>query len=78
VTKTSAKLLAEALALTPEERMDLAAELVASVDGSGDADWERAWQDEIDRRAAAADIANAPPPEWAEVRARVLAKLASR
>jgi len=78
VTSASAKILTEALALTPGERIDLAAELLASVDGSADPDWEQAWQIEIDRRAAAADVRGTPPPEWSEVRTRVLSKLASR
>jgi putative addiction module component (TIGR02574 family) len=78
VTSASAKILTEALALTPEERVDLAAELLASVDSSADPDWDHAWQIEVDRRATAADDRGAPPPEWSEVRARVLSKLASR
>ena len=65
VTKASAKLLHEALALSTEERMDLAAELLASVDGPADPAWEAAWQAEIDRRVTEADAC-------AEVRARVL------
>jgi putative addiction module component (TIGR02574 family) len=78
VTSASAKILTEALALTPEERVDLAAELLASVDGPADPDWEHAWQSEVDRRATAADARGTPPAEWSEVRARVLSKLASR
>jgi len=78
VTKAANKVLTEALALSPEERLDLAAELLASVDGPADPDWEPAWQAELDRRAAASDASSAPPAEWSEVRARVLGKLASR
>jgi putative addiction module component (TIGR02574 family) len=78
VTKASAKILTEALALSPDERMELAAELLASVDGPADPDWEQAWQVELDRRAAASDVSDKPAAEWSEVRARVLSKLASR
>ncbi|HEY3805197.1 MAG TPA: addiction module protein [Kofleriaceae bacterium] len=78
MTKAATKVLTEALALTPEERMDLAAELLASVDGPADPDWEQAWQAELDRRAAASDASTTPPAEWSDVRARVLGKLASR
>ncbi len=78
VTKASAKVLTDALALTTEERMDLAAELLASVDGPADPDWEQAWQLELDRRAAEADQSGTPPAEWSEVRARALSKLATR
>ena len=78
VTKASVKLLTEALALTVDERMELAAELLASVDGPPDPDWEEAWQAELDRRAAKSDATDSPAAEWSEVRARVLSKLASR
>jgi putative addiction module component (TIGR02574 family) len=78
VTKAANKVLTAALALTAEERIDLAAALLASVDGPADPDWEHAWQVELDRRAAASDASNAPPAEWSKVRARVLGKLASR
>ena len=78
MTKAATKLLTEALALSPEERMDLAAELLASVDGPADPDWEQAWQAELDRRANTSDASTAPPAEWSEVRARVLRKLALR
>ena len=78
VTKASAKLLHEALALSNEERMDLAAELLASVDGPADPAWETAWQAELDRRVTEVDASETPPPTWAEVRARVLSKTAPR
>ncbi len=78
VTKASAKLLHEALALSTEERMELAAELLSSVDGPADPAWEAAWQAELDRRVTEADASETPPPTWAEVRARVLSKLATR
>lgn len=78
MTNAANKVLTDALALTPEERMDVAAELLASVDGPADPDWESAWQAELDRRAAASDASSTPSAEWSEVRARVLAKLAAR
>ena len=78
VTKAATKILTEALALTPEERLDLAAELLASVDGPADPNWEQAWQAELDRRAASSDASATAPAEWSDVRARVLGKLASR
>lgn len=78
MTNAANKVLTDALALTPDERMDLAAELLASVDGPADPDWEPAWQAELDRRAAASDATGTPPAEWSEVRARVLGNLASR
>jgi putative addiction module component (TIGR02574 family) len=78
VTKAATKILTDALALTPEERMVLAAELLASVHGPADPDWEPAWQAELDRRAALSDASVMPAAEWSEVRARVLGRLAPR
>jgi len=50
--KTAKKLLHEALGLSTEERAELAAELIASLDGPADVDVEAAWAAEIERRAA--------------------------
>lgn len=44
-------LLDEALRLPLADRAELAAELLASVDGAADADAEQAWTAEIERRA---------------------------
>jgi hypothetical protein len=40
-----------------------------------ESDWARAWQLELDRRAATSNTAAVTPSEWTEVRARVLARL---
>ncbi len=52
--KTGQKVLDEALQLDLSERAELAAELLASLDGEPDADVEAAWAAEIERRAARA------------------------
>jgi putative addiction module component (TIGR02574 family) len=78
VTAASTKVLDAALALSEDERLDLAAELIASVDGPPDADWDSAWQAELERRELAAAARAEPAPEWSEVRARILGKLATR
>ncbi len=70
------KLLEAASALPEDERLALAAELIASVDGPPDGDWESAWLAELDRRVQAARGRGEPAPEWSEVRARVLRQLA--
>ena len=75
---TSPKLLDEALALSEDERLALAAELIASVDGPPDSGWDEAWQAELERRERAAAARAEPAPEWSLVRARILAKLAAR
>lgn len=78
VSPSVPKLLDEALALTEQERLDLAAELIASVEGPPDGGWDEAWQAELRRREQAAAARAEPAPEWSHVRARILAKLATR
>jgi len=75
---TAPKLLDQALALPEDERLTLASELIASVDGPPDAGWDETWQAELIRREEAAAARAEPAPEWAAVRARILAKLATR
>ncbi len=70
--------MAAALSLSEEERLELASGLIASVDGPPDTDWESVWLAELDRRVQAAEQRGLPASEWAEVRARVLAKLATK
>jgi putative addiction module component (TIGR02574 family) len=72
VSKTGEKLLEDALKLTLSERAELAAELLASLDGAPDADAEAAWAAEIERRAAD------PGRPWPEVRDRIRNRLAKR
>ena len=72
----AAKMLLEAAnAIPEEERLALAAELIASVDRPPDGNWESAWLAELDRRVEAARDKGEPAPEWSEVRARVLSQL---
>jgi putative addiction module component (TIGR02574 family) len=78
MTTGARKLLNDLLTLSEEDRLDIASAMIASVDGPPDADWDAAWLAELDRRVAAAAARDAPPPEWGEVRARVLRRLASR
>ncbi|MBK9036587.1 MAG: addiction module protein [Myxococcales bacterium] len=75
---TAPKLLDQALALSEDERLTLASELIASVDGPADSGWDEAWQAELVRREAAAAARTEPAPEWSAVRARILAKLATQ
>lgn len=78
MTNTACKLLDDVLLLPEDERLELASEIIASVDGPPDAHWEQAWLAELDRRVHAAREREAPAPEWPEVRARVLRRLAAR
>ena len=75
MTDAAKKLLEAASALPEDERLELASELIASVDGPPDGDWESTWVAELDRRMQAAREKGELAPEWSEVRARVLAQL---
>lgn len=72
MSHTTREIATEALRLPEEERLALAAELIDSVEGREDPEWDKAWLDELNRRRAMGS-ANALP--WAEVRARVLRRL---
>jgi putative addiction module component (TIGR02574 family) len=71
----ASKVLEDALALTPEQRLDLAAELLASVDGEPPATWEAAWRAELDERMREVEMGTVRPVPWAEARARLRARL---
>lgn len=68
----------QALELDPSERLQLAAELIDSVEGKADPEWEAAWSDELDRRVAEADRTGNRGRPWDEVRKDLLARLAAR
>ncbi len=75
MTSSARKLLEDALSLTEDERLELASEIIASVDGPRDADWEEAWLAELDRRVAAAKARGEVASDWSEARARILRRL---
>lgn len=75
MTSSARKLLEDALELSEDERLELASEIIASVDGPHDADWEAAWLAELDRRTEAAKARNGAASEWTEARARILNRL---
>jgi putative addiction module component (TIGR02574 family) len=75
MTGPARKLLQDVLALPEDERLELASEIIASVDGPGDGDWEAAWLAELDRRAAAAKARGESASDWTDVRARILKRL---
>lgn len=81
MTSRAQGVLREALALPLDERADVAAELLASLDDAAaehPAEVEAAWADEIERRArrALADESGGVP--WDEVRRRAEAELRER
>ncbi len=77
MTDAARKLLNDVLGLPEEDRVRIATELLASLDGPADADWDDAWAAELERRQQAAAQRGEPAPEWADARARILGRLAS-
>ncbi|MGB8325874.1 MAG: addiction module protein [Candidatus Acidiferrum sp.] len=78
MTQRSLEILEKALALSEEERAQIAASLVQSLDDAVDEDAESAWQQEIANRAAEVDSGKAKSIPWEEVQRRISGHLASR
>lgn len=72
MTSRAQELLREALTLRPEDRADVAAELLASLDDANadTADVEAAWAAEIERRARRVLTGESAGIPWEEVRRR--------
>jgi len=68
MSRDSQKVLDEALRLELSERAELAAELVASLEGDPDEGVEAAWATEIQRRAERARSGEDGGRSWAEAR----------
>jgi hypothetical protein len=71
MTKAAQALLADALRLDLKTRADLAAELLASLDGPADADAEQAWAAEIEHRAAGLEAGTEQVESWDETKRRI-------
>jgi putative addiction module component (TIGR02574 family) len=71
VSKTTHDVLADALRLQPDARAELAAELLASLDGPADTGAEAAWDAEIDRRVAAIEAGAIALEPWGDVKRRI-------
>jgi putative addiction module component (TIGR02574 family) len=69
--KAAQDVLADALRLEPDSRADVAAELLASLDGPAEPDAEAAWDSEIERRIAAIEAGTIRLEPWAEVKRRI-------
>lgn len=81
MTSRAQDVLREALALPLEERADVAAELLASLDDAAaerPADVEAAWAAEIERRARRALADESGGVVWDDVRCRAEAELRQR
>ena len=80
MTDRARTLLREALTLPPDERADVAAELLASLDDSMEDPVivQAAWAKEIERRGRRALAGESAGESWEDVRDRVARRLATR
>ncbi len=75
MTEAAKRLLSEVLALSEDERARFVTEVIASLDGPPDADWEATWLSELDRRVAEAERTGDRGSDWKDVRAELLSEL---
>jgi putative addiction module component (TIGR02574 family) len=78
MTKGAKAILAEALRLESNERAEVAAELLASLDGPADPDAEAAWEAEIERRVADIEAGTAKLEPWEDVKRRIEKEILGR
>lgn len=78
MSKVALSVFADALRLEPETRAELAAELLASLDGPADPDAEAAWDVEIERRVAAIEAGTIRLESWADVKRRIEKEILGR
>lgn len=78
MTKGTQAVLADALRLDSAARAELAAEILASLDGPADPDAEAAWNDEIDRRIEAIEAGTIRLEPWEHVKRRLEKDLLGR
>jgi len=78
MTKPAEAVLAEALRLDVDARAELAAEILASLDGPADPDAEAAWAAEIERRVSAIESGTALLEPWDEVKRRIEKEILGR
>jgi len=71
MTHAAAAVLAEALRLDEHARAELAAELLASLDGPPDPDAGLEWAAEIQRRVASIEAGTAILESWEDVKQRI-------
>lgn len=78
MTKQAEALLREALELSTEEREQLAAEILASLDADALEDAELAWATEIEERARRVLAGESRGKPWPEVRDRIRREVLGR
>lgn len=72
MTQGAAQLLQEALRLPENERGDLAAKLIESLDPTADGDVETAWSAEIQQRLQELQTGQVQPIPWPEARRLIM------
>ncbi len=78
MTKAAKKVLAEALTLDTCERADVAAKLIASLDGEPEEDVEAAWTAEIERRIDEIEAGRVELVPWEDVERRIEREILKR
>lgn len=78
MTKRTKQLLEEALALSDEERAEIAGVLIESLEPTPDADVEAAWRSEVARRVANLDSGAAKTVAWSQVRDELFSRLGGK
>ena len=76
--KGTQAVLADALRLDSASRAELAAELLASLDGPADPEADAAWNAEIDRRIDAIEAGTIRLEPWEQVKRRIEKDLLGR
>ena len=71
MTSAAKAVLADALRLGPNERAELAVEVLASLDGPADTNAESAWEQEVRRRIEAIDAGTIELEPWEDVKHRI-------
>lgn len=77
MTEQASHLLQKALALSEEERAELACSLIDSLEPTLDEGVGSAWEQEIARRISDLDSGQAKTVPWEEVRGRLSSKLSN-
>lgn len=78
MTKPADAVLADALRLDLDARAEIAAELLASLDGPADPEAEIAWALEIERRVAAIEAGTLALEPWGDVKRRIEKEILGR
>ena len=78
MTKAADAVLADALRLEPEARAEVAAEILASLEGPADPDADAAWTEEIEKRIAALEAGTMKLESWDEVKRRISGEILGR